>query len=358
MRYEPGAILVRRFNAAGSADLDESPGTAPPCDLPATDKRKVEIALNHLHVALPSGSEPPRLDGHVRVRAPVRLAERAASLPETDGWIGVDTDIRYAEDTAIPELDGHLEAHDVKLMQYHFAKELQADLQVRKNVVRASKITVGIADGLATLTEVQVEPLAKGIPLKAKLDVSSVSFAALMRDLGISQHAHVAWDVRELHIPSFKGTIVPLHLDGDMTGHTANFVVADRAIDDPAHERILGFHEASLAAHVAVRAGALEFQGVHSVVGKSVLDGGLCSIGFDNHLRVEVPKASIDLSDITPLGDIPLAGQAEAQVQVAGLFGNPHLEADAQIANFSLGAIPFGNVTGGHVTFEGTAVDL
>ncbi len=359
IRYEPHAILVRRFSAQGSADLDEAPSSAPPCDLPASDRRRVEIDLNHLRVTFPE--EPnalPRVDGHVRLRAPVRLAERAASLPETDGWVGLDTDIRYADDTTIPEMDGHLEAHDVRLMQYHFASELQADLAIHKNVIRSPKLTVRIADGLATLTDVQVEPLAKGVPLKARLDATGVSFAALMRDLGISPHAHVAWDVRELHLPQLKGTIVPLHLDGDMTGKTANFVVADRAVDDPAHERILGFHEASLNAHVAIRPMSLEFQGVRSVVGKSVLENGLCSIGFDNHLRVEVPKASIDLADITPLGDIPLAGQAEAQVTVEGIFGNPHLEAEAQINGFSLGDIPFGNVTGGHVSFQGTAVDL
>jgi translocation and assembly module TamB len=358
IRYEPHLVTVRRFSAEGSADLDAAPNTAPECGLPANDKRRVEIALNHLRVAFPEGAPLPRVDGHLRVRAPIRLAERAASLPETDGWVGLDADVRYDDTTTIPELDGHFEAHDVRLERYRFAKEIQADLAIHKNVIHAPKLTVGIADGLATLTDVQVEPLAKGVPLKARFDAAGVSFTALMRDLGISDHAHVTWDVKELHVPLFKGTIVPLHIDGDLTGHTANFVVADRAIDDPAHARILGFREASLASHVAIRPTALEFQAVHSVVGKSVIDDGLCSIGFDNHLKVDAPKSSIDLADITPLGDIALAGQAEAQVQVSGLFSNPHLEADAQINGFSLGDIPFGNVTAGHVSFEGTAVDL
>jgi translocation and assembly module TamB len=358
VRYEPHLVTVRRFSAEGAADLDGAPDTPPPCGLPATDKRRVEIALNHLRIAFPEGAALPRVDGHARLRAPIRLAERAASLPETDGWIGFDADVRYDESTTIPEIDGHFEAHDVRLMQYRFAREIQADLAVHKNVVRAPKITVGIAEGLATLSDVQVEPLGKGIPLKARFDASGVSFTALMRDLGISDHAHVTWDVRELYVPLFKGTLFPLHIDGDMTGHTANFVVADRAIDDPSHARLLGFHEASLASHVAVRPTTLEFQAVHSVVGKSVIDDGLCAIGFDNHLRVDAPKSSIDLADITPLGDIPLAGQAEAEVHVSGLFSDPHLEADAQIAGFSLGDIPFGSVTGGHVSFQGTAVDL
>jgi translocation and assembly module TamB len=363
VRYEPHAVLVRRLSAEGSADLDESPNSAPPCGLPATDKRKVELELNHFKVDLPRDTDPPgslpHVDGHLRVRAPVTLAERAARLPETDGWIGVETDVRLGEDTVIPDFDGHLEAHDLRLAQYQFAQEIQADLSSHRGVVKAAKLVVRIADGVATISDAQIEPLAKGIPMKARLDVTGVSFTQLMRNLGISQHPHVSWDVKELHLPVFKGTILPLHLDGDMVGHTANFVVADRAIDDPAHERILGFKDATLASHVAVRPTALEFQAVRSQVGKSLVEDGLCAIGFDNHLHVVAPKSAIDLSDVSPLGDLPLAGQAEPQVEVTGYFNAPHLEADSKIDDFALGDIQFGDVKSGHVVFDGgTTVEL
>jgi translocation and assembly module TamB len=356
VRYEPHAILVRRLSAEGSADLDVTPGAAQRCGLLDTDKRKVVVAANHLRIGLPEGDARPKIDGHLRLRAPVQLAERAARLPETDGWIGFEADVRYAEDTTIPELDGHFEAHDIRLAQYHFAQEIQADLNIHKDVIRAPKLMVRISDGVANLTDVQVEPLARGVPLKAKLDITDVSFASLMRDLGVSPHPHVAWDIKELHSPSFHGTIVPLHLDAELTGRTANFVVADRAIDDPSHQRILGFKEASLNTHVAVRPQALEFQAVRSQVGKSLIKDGYCSIGFDNKLKVDVPHAAIDLEDITPLGDVALAGQADADVHVNGLFNAPQLEADASIANFMLGEMPLGNVTAAHVSFRGTTV--
>ena len=61
------------------------------------------------------------------------------------------------------------------------------------------------------------------------------------------------------------------------------------AIDDPAHQRILGFKDATLATHVAVRPTSLDFQAVRSQVGKSLIEDGLCSIGFDNHLKVDAP---------------------------------------------------------------------
>jgi len=358
IRYEPRTVLVRRLNAQGVADLDPGTATTPPCDLPSSDKRRVELEVSHLHVAIPDADARPRIDGHVRVRAPLGLAERAVQLPETDGWIGVETDVRLADDTTLPELDGHVEAHDVKLAKYRFAQELQADFDVHKNVVHAPKVMVRIADGVANITDAQVEPLAKGVPLRAKFDAAGISFFSLMRDLGISQHPHVAWDVKELHVPAFKGTLVPLHLDGDLTSRTGSFAVADRAIDAPAHERILGFKESVFTTHVAIRATALEFSSVKANVGTSEIEGGLCSIGFDEKLRVDVPKAKIDLPDISPLVDIPLAGQGDVEVHVSGVFTNPHLEGEVAISNFGLGDIPFGNVASGHVTFEGTRVDL
>jgi translocation and assembly module TamB len=359
VRYEPHMVLVRRLSAQGSADLDVASDTAPRCDLAATDKRRVEIDVSHLRVVIPEKSGAiPHIDGHVRLRAPLGLAERAAALPETDGWVGVETDVRMADDTTLPELDGHLEAHDIKLAKYRFAQEIQADFEVHKNIVRAPKVMVRIADGVANVTDAQVEPLSKGMPLRGKLDATGVSFFALMRDLGISPHPHVTWDIKELHVPLLKGTILPLHLDGEVTSRTANFAVADRAIDDPLHQRILGFKEATFTTHVAIRPVALEFSNVNATVGKSEVSGGLCSIGFDEKLRVDVPKAKIELTDLSPLVDIPLAGQGEVEVHVFGEFTNPQLEGNVSIANFGLGDIPFGNVTSGHVHFEGTRVDL
>ena len=80
-------------------------GTTPPCSLLPTDKRRVDIALNHLNVFLPEkDGDLPKVDGHVKVRFPVGLLERAVALPQTDGWIGLDLDVRYAEDTLIPDV--------------------------------------------------------------------------------------------------------------------------------------------------------------------------------------------------------------------------------------------------------------
>ncbi len=358
LRIEPDTILVRRLTGAGSADLDAAPGTRPRCELPEGDKHVVSVELSHLRVRLPKDKEPVRIDGHVKARAPLGLAERAVHMPEVDGWVGVDMDVRYAEDTEIPELSGHFEAHDIMLDRYRFAQEIQSDLRVQRNLVTSPHTVLRIADGAAVFTDVTVEPLAKGIPVRMKLDITGVSFTSLMRDLGVSAHPHVAWDLRELHAAQISGTGWPLHLDGDFQSATGAFEVDDSPYDSPAHKRILGFREATMRAHVAIRASALQFSAVNAKVGKSTVENGFCSIGFHEDLKVDVPAAHIDLSDISPLAAIPLAGQSDVEVHVDGHFTDPKLEADASIQSFVFGDMPLGDVKAAHATLSGLVVDL
>ena len=160
-----------------------------------------------------------------------------------------------------------------------------------------------------------------------------------------------------MHVPLVKGTLVPLKLDGDFTAHAPNFLVADAAIDVP-HNRIIGIREANLQAHLAVRPEAVEFQNVHVQTANSKLEGGLVSLGYNNDLRVDVPKGSIDLADLGPLATIPIAGVVELDAHVGGTFNDPRLEADVGIQGFNLGDIPFGNVTTAHVKLTGLVVDL
>jgi len=258
----------------------------------------------------------------------------------------------------LPEAEVHFEAHDIKLGRYRFAQEIQSDLSIVDKVVRSPKTTVRIADGVATLSAVEVRPFDPGAPLKAQLDVTGANFTTLMANLGVSQRAHVTWDIRELHAPEVVGTLVPLHIDGDFTAPTANFAVYDRPAKDPARARIIGVREAGLRARFAVRPTALEFQNVHIQMPHSSVSNGFVSIGFHDGLRVEVPGARIDLSDATPLGNIPIGGQVDLQLHMGDTVSNPHLAADARIAGFSFADMPFGNVTQTRVNLDGVVVSI
>ncbi len=355
IRLEPHAILVRRLEGVGYADLDSAPGTTPRCDLPLDDKRRVDVSLGHIHVALPQG-EGQRLafDGHVRARGPIALAARATLLPELDGWLRFDGDIRYGADSILPEVSATIEAHDVRMGQYSFAQELRSELTIRANIVRSPRTSVRLANGTLVLSDTLLEPLAKGIRLeKTRLDVSDMDFTALLRELGVHPNSWVTWDLRELHAPVLSGTFLPLKLDGDMTAKTYSFGVYDRPAEDRSRERLFGFSEAQIAAHVAVRPDALKFVDVRATLPRSHLDGGFVSIGFKNDLRVDVPHFSADLDDVSPIGPVKMHGKVEAAAHVTGLFNRPEPSGDIQsIAGFTVADVAFGDVTGGHVRVD------
>ncbi|MDP9150002.1 MAG: translocation/assembly module TamB domain-containing protein [Myxococcota bacterium] len=355
VRIEPQAILVRRLEGVGSADLDVAPGTMPACNLPASDKHRVELSLGHLHVGLPHGQiAVVAFDGHVRARGPIALAERAALLPETDGWIGIDADVRYGPESVLPEVSGTIEAHDVRLGQYAFAEELRSELTVRRDVVRSPRTTIRLANGTVVLSDTMVEPLAKGIRLESThLDASNVDFTALLRALGVHPSSWVAWDLRELHGPILSGTLAPLKIDGDMTAKTYAFGVYDRPAEDRGRERLFGFSEAQIAAHIAVRPDALRFVDLRATLPRSHIDGGFVSIGFDNELRVDVPHFSADLDDVSPIGPVVMHGRVEAAAHVTGVFNKPEPMGDIKsIAGFTGADVAFGDVTGGHVNVD------
>jgi len=355
VRYEPGAILVRRLEGVGSADLDPAAGTPPPCNLPADDKRRVELSLGHLHVALPTeAGQSPEIDGHVRVRAPIALAERAVALPETDGWVGIDLDVRYAHDTILPDLGGTIEAHDVRMGKYSFAHELRSELSVRRNIVSSPRTMLRFAGGTVVLSDSVVDPLGKGGRLEhTRIDVTGVDFTALMRDLGVHPNSWVGWDLREVHAQGISGTFAPLKIDGDLTAKTYTFGVYDRPADDRARERLFGFSQAQLVSHFSVRPDALRFSDVHATLPRSRVDGAYVAIGFNNSVRVDAPNLVADLDDLSPIGTVPIRGVLQASGHVTGMFSHPEPVGDITSATgFAVADVAFGDISAGHVEVD------
>ncbi|HSY21783.1 MAG TPA: hypothetical protein VK841_06700, partial [Polyangiaceae bacterium] len=366
VRAEPDAIVVRRLDAVGMADMDPGVGPAPSCVADPSDERRVELSLGHLHVTLPrpgvAGSQPPSIDGHVRVRAPIALAARAASLPPIAGWIGVDTDVRYAGDTLLPDASGTIEAHNVQLAQYSFAHELHSEFSVLRNVVRSPKTTILFAGGTVTLSDTVVDPLANGGRLEGtRLDVVGMDFTALMRDLGVHPHSYVGWEIREFHAANVSGGFSPLHLDSDFTGKTDTFGVYDRPADDPSRERIFGFSEATIGGRMSVRNEAFIFSDTHAELPHSRVEGARVSLGFHNDLRVDVARVRTDLADLSPIGNVPLHGTLEASAKIGGKFSRPEPEGDILSATgFGVADVAFGDVLAGHVKVDvdKTEVDI
>jgi translocation and assembly module TamB len=360
VRIEPNGFAIRRLIAEGAFDDDPGRGTLPSCDIAAKDPRRFRAEVSHATIVMAQGKDtiPRQFTGNVKLQGPLPYAERFAAMPSTSGTLGIDIDFQYNKGDVVPEMSGTFRGDGLHLGNFHLADDLMGSVVVKKNVVRSPKISLRMGDGTVVLSDTVVEPLARGIPLRTTLDVSGLNFTTLMQDLGVSNHPHVAWNIENLRGALLSGTLLPLRIDGDITGRTTGFAVYDRAVDDDKRARMVGFREADLAAHVAIRPNALEFRSVHAELPSSSIDDGLCIIGFDNTLLVEVPKAHVDLRDLSPIGSLPLRGEAEMSVSVGGTMPNVKLEGDGQIENFVLADMPLGHVSKVHASYQGTDVDL
>lgn len=370
-RVEPKRVVVRRLSAFAAADLDPAEDTAGTCAVARSEKRFVELQLGHFTVDLPQRPDQlPSVDGHVKARAPVALANRVVPMPDLDGWVALDVEVRAALDKFpdkplqdLVEATGRLDAEGIRVDKFSFARAVKSDFAVRRGVVTSPVTRVEIAGGVAELRDVEVRPFEEHRPLKGNLEARDVSFTSLMRDLGVSEHPHVTWDIDQVRATDLKGTLDPLQIDGDLTAKTANFAVFDAAVDDPGKRRATGVREGHLLGKVAIRANALEFRDIQVTTTHSVVRHLLVSIGFHDVLRVDVPSATVDLSDLSPLGSVRIAGVAALKASVSGLFGDPRVEGDVlSIKDFAIGERPtdiqFGAVTQAHVALEKLAVLL
>lgn len=366
IRVEPTRLLVRRFTAVGSADLDAADDSWLGCNLPAEDWRRVELSLHQLSVELPDkDGAPAHISGRIALRAPVPLVNRIPDTPHLEGWVGLSTDVTYSGPLAfdkgiesLPEMTGHFEAHDIRVTKFKFAQEIQTDFVVHKNVVTTDKLTVRIADGMATFTGVQVSPLAKGIPLKAKLDVQNASFFRLLQDLSVARHPHVTWDLREVHAATVTGGAFPLHIDLDLLARTENFGVYTDGVDQPGKSRIMGIDSANIQAHLGIRPDGLTFSPLRVDLPHTKLERGLVYLGFDEVLRVDVGQVDLAVEDVSPIGNVKLSGHAQGEAHVTGHFTKPEIVADLGIERFVLANIPFGDITQAHGVFNGEWVEL
>jgi translocation and assembly module TamB len=351
VRVAPDAVTVRHLELHGAADLDPHPGTPASCKLDPNDERRVDLELNHARMKLPKDGAPPDdASGHVRVRVPIGLASRFAPTPDMAGWVGLDADVRIAPGMQLPEVSGRLTGGGVRVAQYRFADAVEADIAVANNIIRSPHAHVHLAGGTVHLTKVHVEPLAR--TLGAAADIEDVDFAELMRDLGVAEHPHVAWHVAEIHMPAFGGTLDPLKLDGNFTATTRDFAVYDRWVKDPARQRLIGFSEAKLGAHLAVRPDSVQFRNARGDTTRTHVEGGFVSLGFHNDLRIDVPKAHVDLADITPLAGVPIAGVADVKIGVGPTMMDPKVKGEGSVEGFSIADMAFGNITSVHADVE------
>ncbi len=357
VRAEPDSVLIRRLSVGGFADDDEARGTRPMCATSAEDVRRVLVRLSQVRVD--TAAEKPSASGHVLARGPMRILNRFVDTLPFSGWVSVSAEVTYGGSNELPTVRGRVEGKGIHLGGYRLGERVEADLRIEDDVIVSPTSTVDFANGRVTVQGLQIAPLHEKVTLRAtRVDARGMNFPGFMRDLDVTENTVVHWDHDRVIITELGGTLAPLKLDGELDAHTSDFEVFDRAYHDPARRHMIGVRAASLRGKIAVRPTAFEFVNTRATFGNSSLVTSV-SLGFDNDIKLTVSEGSrIDLSDITPLVDIPMAGVVELAARMGGKFGDPLLTGEMKIKDFEFGGFPIGQVLSSKVRFRPLVVDL
>ncbi len=358
VRFARGSLLVRRLALSGMVDADEQPGTLPSCGAGSEDPRRLELELGHVLVTLPQSGRPD-VEGSVHARAPLGVINRFIPFPPLHGYVTADLEGHFASTSALPVVRGKVGAVGVELERYHLMQQFSADVSLEGEQIRSEQVSIAFGDGTLVAKNVAVEPFKKGAPVRiGSIDGANVSFAAMMRDLGVTPHAHVNWLYKATHVGNLEGTLAPLKLDADFTGTTTDFEVFDRAVDDPARHHMIGVKEARVGGHASIRPDAVIFRNSRVDFGDSHIEASV-SLGFHSDLQLTVsPGAKVDLSNISPLANLKLAGKATVGAEMKGTFSDPVLTGDLAITNFALADFPLGDISSSKVRFHPLTVDF
>ncbi len=361
VRISPSEILVRRLNVSGSTDDGSLRGSFSGCTLASNDLRAIATNVSHLSISLPQRAEQkPKISGRIRAVVPLGLLQRLPNPPDVSGNLEFDGDVDYdaAAAGALPKVRGKVRAHELRVGQFTFAHDVDTDVSIEDSVVRSPEVKVGLAGGHVTVKNLEVRPSAEGVPLSGEVHLQDLSFAQLMKDLGVSTAPHVDWSLDQLDVVNLKGTASPLQIDGDLSGTTSRFAVYDTDTHAARKTKFVGFEQANLGAHLAIRSDEVRFEGLHARFGKSSIDRGLVRLGFHQDLVVEIPEATLDLEGIGPIANIPFKGMAHLQAHVGGVFSDPIITGQTSIAGFEFSGLPLGEISHADITFRGTTVTL
>jgi translocation and assembly module TamB len=354
VRIAPEGLDVRRLSLLATLDDFHGPGRKKGCEVAGeNDARGVMVRVSQLHVT-PRPDKTPLFAGHVVVKSPLILLNRFVPALPFAGTVAFAGNLRYDGAFKLPELDGKLTAKGIAMGPYRIAKDLTVDARVAADVVHVPRVEMAFADGRVTVKNVRIEPLKAGAPITVEaMDQEDVPFTSLMRDLNVTPRTIVSWHIKETHARRIHGTLAPVRVEGDMTGETRDFEVTNKAWNDPSRHHMIGVKRAMLRGKFRVLPKTLDFIDMRTDFGKSSLFANLISIGYASTINLKVAKGSkIDLSDISPLVDIPWSGQAEVDVEMAGDMADPLLTGNLKIQSFEFGGFPVGDLKSGKVKFR------
>ncbi|MBI5538173.1 MAG: translocation/assembly module TamB [Deltaproteobacteria bacterium] len=358
VRLSKSSMVVRRLRVQGAADVDPEAGTRPGCNLVAVDPRRVEFEMRNARVDLDEDG-PTFVNGNVRVRTPLRLANRFVHMLPVEGWVNLEVDATWKRGKKLPDMRGAIEGHGVKMGRYMLASELTGTGRIENDVASTPHMVVGWADGRVQIKDGEIHPLDPGVPLRASsVELEHLTMPGMMRDLGVTAHTHVRMLYKDGTLTNVAGTVDPLHIESDMVVHVSDFEVLDHAFDDPSSRRVLGVKLATVRAKMVTTPRSIEYRGARVEFGRSHLNV-FTSLGFDNQFRLTVSKGSrVELADVSPLADIPWSGSADIVTEITGEFNDPTITSELSVNRFEFGGFSFGDIQAAKVKFRPLVLDF
>lgn len=346
LHYDPSGVLLRRLSLLGNADLDPAPGTRPTCDEREDKPGTVLARLSQVRLVTAEG-QPPLIDGHVVVKAPVPLVNRFVAAPDLRGTVAFVGDVRYDGTHKLPTAQGKLTASGIKLAAMSPAEKLDIDVSVQDDEVRVPHLYMRFADGDINLYGAHIKPFAEGVPVSADhVDCKNLVFPSMMRDLNVSQEAWVRWNLSTVKITKIGGTLNPVHVDAELVADTHDFELYDKGYKQPSRQRMIGI-KAPVAIHakLGVRPKAFEIYDGRVEFARSAMLAKVVSISYHGEVSLDVDTlTTLELADISPLVNLPISGHAKADAKMQMPGGDPTLLGNMKIDDFVIGGFPVGNI--------------
>lgn len=368
LRVQGRSVFVRRLLLQGSADFDPDPGTTPSCQLGEGDVRAVDVRLGAFHVEATEG-RPIQARGRVHAKIPVAIAHRLRNLPHASGTVTLDLEAEYDGVSQMPILTGHVSGDRVGTEGKVFSKHFDLDLTTTAGgTVLVSRFVALWADGKVTIPEAKLEPFVKGVPLTVgPVQLEGLELPGILRDLGAHPQSYVAWTLDRGRFDHFKGTLDPLLLEGPLSVTTHGFEISDRPTNDPRRLHRMGVKEATLRGNFIVngqeRSSLYKMPGV--VFSNFAIDTPkshvhtTVTLGFASALDIEIfEDTRIDLSDLSPVIDLEVAGVASLKASGHGPVSHPRFTGELSIKDFVFTGYPVGDLESARVTFEPLVLDL
>jgi translocation and assembly module TamB len=279
--------------------------------------------------------------------------------PTFHGNVSLVGDIDFNSSMRMPEFRGRLETGEFMLAGRRLVEFSKGDVELVSDEVHVPHLEAKYAGGPVDVYGVVIEPFEPGIPLRSeRVSGSNVAFPTMIRDLAITPNTIVQWHLDRVDVTNFGGTLVPAKLDGDMHIETSEFEMFDRAYHSAGRQHMIGAKpRATLRGRFGVRDDSVQFNDVGIRFGKSHMQTTV-HLGFSDWILVDVPEASIDLSEIGPLTTVPIQGTLSLSAKMDGEMSNPTLKGSLEIDDLIFAGYPLGDLRSEQTTFRPLWVEL